>query len=284
MIDIEPGIYPESEQYFEWRAVNRSALCKGLNGDGIPASVLPVAHELANPSNEETDAMRLGTLFHMATLEPAKYADSVACWDGGRRAGKDWAAFKESAESEGRSVVTADERDQLAAWANAARRHETADKLLWSREGPAEVGYVWDDAATGLRCKCKLDKVTPGLVISDIKTSRDPDLHDFGRAMVRYGYDMQAAMYLDGYRACTGDTEAAFVFVVVGKSAPYEVIVCRPTEGVLNVGRERYREVLRRLRKFYETGETFGYAEGVVLAELPDWFLKRWEESRKGFE
>lgn len=218
---------------------------------------------------EDTPALRLGRAAHVATLEPERFAASFTTWHGGRRAGREWEAFAENAESAGVEVLTADEAAQVAALATAVRTHAGAASLL--REGDAELSVRFE--VDGRPCKARLDYLSGsmgGRVVVDLKTAQDASPGGFGRAAAQSGYLGQAAWYCDAVEAVTGEAPS-FVFVVVEKSAPYAVGVYAVDEVQLDVGRRLYRRLLRRVRECEESGLWPGYSSGVGLLELPAW-------------
>ena len=89
-----------------------------------------------NP-NPTTSAMSLGTAAHCATLEPERFAAEFVTWTGGRRAGKEWDAFKADAEAAQRLILTEDERDTALAIAQAVRA--CPDAMVYLRHGHAEA-------------------------------------------------------------------------------------------------------------------------------------------------
>jgi len=100
-----------------------------------------------------TAAMLFGTLVHTAVLEPDELRNRYdLAPDRRTKAGKELAA---EMESKGITPVSAADMDAALAMAGAVRSHQAAAELL--RDGQAEQSFWWDDADTGMRCKCRPD-------------------------------------------------------------------------------------------------------------------------------
>ena len=119
-------------------------------------------------------------------------------------------------------------------------------------------------------CKGRLDFVAECGAIVDLKSSRDGSPGGFAREVMRYEYHAQAAFYADGYAAMTG-VRLPFVFVVVEAAAPHVVQVYRVPDEVLEVGRERYQQLLAHLAVCRREARWPGYAETEMDLELPLW-------------
>src|ERR1700722_4496491 len=118
---------------------------------------------------EPTEAMILGTLAHMAVLEPERWIKETivapAC-DRRTTAGKQvYAEFLES--SEGRIVMSNAQCSQVLAMRAAIHASHAAMELL-ELEGPVEHSLYWTDPETGIQCKRRCDKIA-GRAILDLK-------------------------------------------------------------------------------------------------------------------
>lgn len=213
---------------------------------------------------EDTDAMRLGRATHLATLEPEKFAARWAVWEGGRRYGKEWDAFRK--QHEGLEILKQDEHAEVLAMAEAARRDEYAGRYL--RGGQAEVAVLWQHE--GVDCKARLDFAADVGAIVDLKTCRDASPEAFGRSAWNLTYYGQAAFYVDGYRAATGK-ELPYLIVAVESAAPYVVQTYVVPERVLDRGRALYRELLEKLAACRRTNHWPGYGQGPMELPVPGW-------------
>jgi len=216
---LPPGIYsgvPASDYHGELLKdyISKSYL-KRL--DKCPAA--------AKVPQEDTPAMAFGRASHVLLLEgeSAFFQECAVLPSGINRrtnAGKEEIAAFEAANA-GKTLVTADDYLKITEMRKALMKHPFAPKLL--AEGVSEQTVIWQDAGTGLLCKCRPDRIPSGNkgVLVDLKTCSCAGEYEFGRDVVKYGYDLQAAYYLGGIQAATGTKFDAFCFIAIEKEAPY---------------------------------------------------------------
>lgn len=251
-------------EYHASPAISKSGL------DLIRKAPALYAYRRDNPQ-EQTPAMRLGSLTHTVVLEPEVFAHSVIAHPEGidRRtaAGKaDWAAFE--IQAEGREIITNEEGAKLAAIRDAVRSHPAAAKAL-AGSPTIEQSIFWD--ADGISCRCRPDAVTEKGVIVDLKTTRDASPEGFAKSILAYRYHVQAAFYSDGYRAAFGEAPRGFVFIAVETESPYLVAVYVASMTMTSRGRFDYREDLDTFRRCQETGTWPGYSDAPLTIDLPKW-------------
>lgn len=166
--------------------------------------------------------------------------------------------------------------EQIEAMAAAFGANSEAVRLF--QDAPnAEVSIVWTDDATGLRCKSRLDRVGPGLVV-DLKTTSEQDWERWQtRLAVDFHYDAQAAMYLAAAEAA-GFGECEWRFVTVGTFEPYPVIVHEVSEQFLRIGRARLRERMNAVAVAVATNEWPGDPLSVLM-DVPGWLAKQYEHA-----
>lgn len=218
---------------------------------------------------ETTAAMRLGSALHALVLEPETFDSSyvVQTWDARTKAGKE---ERDAALASGRVVLDGDDADDLRSMAAALMAHPVASRILAERVH-TEHPIFWTDADSGLRCKARLDAVSAigsASAIVDLKSTTDASPEGFARQVANLGYHVQAAHYLDGWRACGGDAET-FVFVVVEKSAPYAVAVYELDTEALAIGDMKRRSLLDLLAECRRADRWPGYQTQTI--SLPRW-------------
>ncbi len=211
-----------------------------------------------------------GRAAHVAILEPDRFMCDYILWEEGDRRGKAWTEFK--AEHADKEILKPEEFATAMAMRDAVRADPVAGPLL--RRGQAEVGMVWTDPETGLRCKGRMDWLSADTRKVDVKTCRNIASHAFGSAAASYAYHVQSAFYEDGYHALTRSTEPS-VIVAVEAEAPHDVVVYTLDEEVMGLGRDTYQTWLARVKECRATGQWPGYAGGVAMPlVLPRWALK----------
>jgi hypothetical protein len=88
--------------------------------------------------------------------------------------------------------------------------------------GTFQEELYWNDNYSWLDCKAKLDWISNGkTLIIDIKTTAS--IEGVYWDIIKYGYDIQAAMYTRAIKQLYG-VDAEFVFIFIGKSSPYNVV------------------------------------------------------------
>lgn len=236
----------------------------------LARSPLHYRHAKDNPK-PTTSAMSLGTAAHCATLEPERFAAEFVTWTGGRRAGKEWDAFRSDAEAARRIVLTEDERD--TALAIAATVRACPEAMVYLERGHAEVSMAWHHDEPEMRLKGRVDWLTTidGCeVVVGLKTTRDLRPREFAAQAARLCYHWQWAYYFDGFERITG-RKPAMVEIVVESAAPHAVAVYRVPERVLERGRQEYLEALAQLAQCEARGVWPGPVVGEVEFDLPGW-------------
>lgn len=175
----------------------------------------------------------------------------------------------------GRIVLTPETWDQLHAMANAVHSHPAAGALLTGCPGEAEKSVYWNDAITGVLCRCRPDWWRDDNVIVDLKTTEDASPEGFAKSMANYRYDVQAAYYMDGIQKATRKRPKAFVFIAVEKKPPYGVGVYVLDADSLELGRAQYQHDLRIYAECVRTGEWPGYGDKIQTISLPAWHANK---------
>lgn len=220
-------------------------------------------HERLSPPREQTPAMRMGELVHLAVLEPDIYRAEVgALPEGLDRRTKEGKSLYAELSGQYRHLVTAAEAADILGMAEAARA--VAGSLLAG--AVVEESIHWQRAK--VECKSRIDGRN-GATVFDLKTTTDATA--FEREAFRFRYHVQAAFYVDALRAC-GETAERFAFVVVEKTAPYLSTVFWVDDDVIDAGRLEYLRDLYTYQKCLETD----YWPGLEAEQ--HWSLPKWME------
>jgi hypothetical protein len=150
---------------------------------------------------------------------------------------------------------------------DAVKNHSIAGQIFHG--GRAEMSAFWTDPMTQVQCKCRPDYIRADGIIPDLKSARDASPRGFQKAAWDAGYQMQAAFYMDGLRAC-GEHAKGFLFVVVENTPPHCVAVYVADEDLLWYGRDEYQRALQIYADLPE-GEWPGYPEEVLTLSPPSW-------------
>lgn len=230
---------------------------------------------------EPTRAMELGTAAHLSVLG---VGPDVVIVDAANYRTKKAQADAEVARAEGAVPLLPHEYDRVQAMAEVIRQHPKAGPLFTPGTGRSEVSLVWDDRATGVRRRARLDWVrepVPGgrLIVTDYKTTADASPEGIRKTVATYGYHQQAAWYLDGAHACgLAPDGAAFVFIFQEKTPPYVVTVAELTPDTLRKGAARNRAAISLYRDCVASGRWPGYSDDIEHIALPTWADIRDEE------
>jgi hypothetical protein len=250
------------DQYHAVRAVSASGL------KVFEKSPAHYQHWLANPT-EQTPAMRIGTLTHMAVLEPNRFRSQTAVApivDRRTKEGKSiWEQFQ--GQNTGKDIITSDEAQQLEAMRVAVRTHAAAAKLL--EDGKPEVSLFGHDEETGLDTKCRCDWLREDAIV-DLKTTEDASPTGFARSIVNFRYHVQAAHYRS-LASALGLGSLPFYFIAVEKEAPHAVAVYQLDGSDLLMAEQHLRQSLRRMQACQDFNAWPAYSRSIETISLPKW-------------
>lgn len=242
-----------------------------LNNSSIKQLLKSPAHYQAylSASREPTKAMIIGSATHTAVLEPHLFDEQyiVAPDDLDKRTKEGKTAFAELLKS-GKTILTASDHAIITAIAQSVLNHFTAKTLLST--GNAEVSIYTD--IDGVPAKCRMDWLRPGLIL-DLKTTDDASPSGFSRSVAQYGYDVQAAWYIDCAKA-EGLGIETFIFIAVEKEPPYAVGIYELDTDSIEVGRRKYQRALSIWKHCTATDEWPGYSEDIITIQMPAWAMK----------
>ena len=241
------------KEYREHPAISRSQLFK------ISESPEKFKYYQEHPE-EHTQSLVFGQLFHSMALQPETVNELFAVSpnvDRRTKSGKEeFARFE--AEAENKTVVTADMYKQATEMCEALSRNEYVKKLL---KGEKEKPFFWVDAMTGEECKCRTDALTEvgeNLIIVDLKSTENAETEAFMKSAIRYGYDLQSAMYSEGVKTNTGK-EPLFVFIAIEKKPPYAINILQADKLLIRRGYDLFREYIGIYHDCKQTDNWYGY-------------------------
>lgn len=272
-----PGVYPMTAAEYHADPVPGGSLSSTGARKLLPPSCPALFHYEREHPGPARKVWEIGSAAHKLVLGagPDLVLVDRARWDT-NEVKAELAAIRER----GAIPLKRPEYDQVHAMADQLREHPFAGKLFDPATGVAEQVLVWRDRETGVWCRALLDFLRhplPGrrLFVPDYKTCASAAPEKLGRAMAEHGYHIQLAWYLAGVRALgLGDERAVGVLVGQEKTPPYLVTVVQPDPPAMRMGEIRMREALRLYAECTASGRWHGYADDVVLAELPPWETK----------
>jgi len=230
-------------------------------------SLMHLRHELDSDDDGDTTNRTMLRLNHAAVLEPASLASEFAVFDGERRAGKEWEAFKLA--NAGRQIVKAGEMAAALRVAEAVRSHRAASEAL--RGARCEDTIVWTDLETGIQCKARLDVYAPKRHIADLKGDASVDEFAFARRVGSNLYYAQLAWYQMGVEAATGD-RVPCLLIPYETEEPHDVAVFEVSDDWLQPGHDLCRRLLREYAQAKRDGLWPGRYDGIrPLPAPPKW-------------
>lgn len=239
--------------------VNKSTLWE------MRKSPLHYWHLVHDTPRKDTPAMKFGRAVHSRVLTPAAFTDEFIVAPAVDRRTKEgkaiWAELMES----GKEVISQEDMEALLAMETEFKMSAWQD--LTSDGVETEVPLTWTDNDTGVNCKGRIDALTRDYVI-DYKTTYDASTAGFQREALKYGYDLQAAMYLDAARA-NGYDPQGFIFIAQEKTAPYLINVIHAGDAFLDRGEWIKRDLLEKYKLCRDSDTWPGYGENELI--LNEW-------------
>lgn len=234
------------------------------------------------PPSPDSEALRFGTLVHVAVLEPDRMreyvpldAEAIGVKSDGTPAQNPtmtaaWKRVVANVEADGLTPVAKADMQRARAMAEAVMAHPTARRLIDMATDRELSAYA--DHPTGARVRARFDLAGP--IISDIKTSRNADPSAFGRTAHDLGYHISAANYLDIATAC-GMEPAGFAFINIEKeptlSGEHRVSVTELSASAIDLGRRLMAEACARWLALGKRIDLPQYGDGFTTVDLPRW-------------
>jgi exodeoxyribonuclease VIII len=248
----------------EYRAANGIAASdiKHILPPRTPAHY--ASHMAGEVKKETTKAMLLGTLTHLAVLEPDKLDAAFAVRPPGMdyrtKAGKEWR------DAQTAPVIDQEDADSLHGMRDAVAAHAGAQGAL--AETRREVA-LFAQHRTGLWIKGRIDILGADFV-GDVKTTENADPESFARTCVNLNYAAQAGHYTQLARL-NGREAKHFTFIAVERTAPFAIAVYRLDERALAWGLKQINDALQLIAECEDRGEWPGYGDSPMTLALPAW-------------
>lgn len=226
------------------------------------------AHMAGETKREPSKSMVLGTMAHVAVLEPTKldtaFVEKPQGKEGDARTkeGKEWRASMGTTP-----ILDADEARAVRGIRDSIAAHDAASELL---AGTKSEVSMFAEHRTGLWIKGRVDAMKPGVIVDVKTTSAGADAHAFSRQSFALNYHVSAAWYL--YLATFNDMPPKeFYWVVVEVTPPYAVAVYKIHDQALQLGFRMMNEALELIAKCEDEGHWPGYGDEVQTLNLPAW-------------
>jgi len=258
-------------------------------------SMAAYQHQRQNSQpSQETDAMRFGTAFHAAVLQPDEYDSLVAVEpqdiEGeavNRRLKKHREFLQKFAEdAAGKTVIKNTEQVTIDKMISKVRQCPAA-RRLFDVDGSDgimtehAVKFTWHEHPM----KAMMDYVDTGSdMIVDVKTTRlSGDHHVFQKEIETREYYAQASVYCEAYKQMTGRTPK-FYWLFVHTEEPHEVDVFECDSELLRYGDLLNEQTIAMIRtaEIMEDYSRASYRAAQKIKPSP-YLTSRFEKSIGGF-
>lgn len=238
-----------------------------------------IAYDLRNTEQASKPAYALGSAVHKKVLTPQHLQDELAVMDtvdGRTKAGK---AYREQFYAENSHKVIITEEQDIISTAMAVNIANDPIAAPMLSGASTEVAIVWQHG-TGYLLKVKADAIPSGenAYLIDIKTTTAADFTSMAKTITKFGYDVSAAMYLEGANKCPPLLKhfgvpyfESFVLICIENEPPYQVACYELSSRTLEIGFSKYDVALRRLLEAEKSANPIGYPPELRVIDLPPW-------------
>lgn len=163
-------------------------------------------------------------------------------------------------EEPGQILCSESERVQAQQVANAVVNH--VPRL---RQSMIQPYLKWFTG--GVECSGRPDHIDEDYhIVNDLKTAHDLSDEAIVYAIEKYGYDIQAAAYVEACRTVYEWDRPQFRFIFVETDAPYDVRIIEPDALMLNSGQSLWRKAVMTWKHCLETGEWPGRGNATLTS------------------
>lgn len=256
------------DNYNELKALNYS-------GAKILVGRSPLHYQawLNRTEEEETPALRIGRLVHLASLQPDVFDATIKVapkCDKRTKEGKEiWATFQTMLQP-GQEAISEQDGELVTNVSIAARDGINCVRKAIGSDKPAVVETAYTAMYKGANIKGRPDMVIPtadGNVIIDVKTCGDAG-KPFARDVAQYMYHLQAAFYTTLVPNCTG-----FYFVAVEKEAPHAFAIYKLDEASLAEGQRLMDSAIELYKQCNLFRAYPGYPSTPQVLSIPRWAI-----------
>lgn len=225
----------------------------------------------ADISEQRRATLDRGALIHSLLLGNGCDVESLPYADYRTKAARD---DRDKARAAGRIPVLVHQLRDLQTAAEALRVNSRLGVLLAEGMVEREVTAVWE--SDGVLCRGRLDAWEPdALTIHDPKTCENARGASSGNTILRYGWDVQAAAYIQAvetiHPTLAGRVRFRWHFLEV--VPPYGCIEAEPTGELLELGRRKWERAVATWGRCLRDDDWPGYPESVLRVEPPGWAM-----------
>jgi hypothetical protein len=206
-------------------------------------------------AKEDSDSMLAGTCLHALLLEGKK----IWSVDKGRKT-------KTNPDQPSTGILLSPWYDEVVRGMEAGVRRNAGAMAIINARMEAEVSIFW----AGM--KARLDIVFP-VGVGDLKSTKGASLREFQKAIVEYGYYIQAAHYLEA-AALAGFPADDFYIIAVENFEPYECALWKMDHDAIEIGRKELDVLKENFYRCQSSGIYPGYPQEPITISLPSWKMR----------
>mgnify|MGYP000346657906 CR=1 FL=1 len=211
----------------------------------------------------DSESMSFGKLAHAAVFFPDTWQELVKVYDGIKR-GKAWEEFK--AALNGAIAVKPDEQEKVVEFLSIYKENTFMRQFI---DG-GEYEMTLTGEIDGVKIKGMVDCYQKNGTIVDLKTTKDASYNEFSKSILKYGYHIQAACYMELAEQNHLDTHS-FIFCAVESDYPYSSAVYQLRPEDIALGHSQLLKAVRIYKKCTETNKWEGYPEELKEIGIPSW-------------
>jgi len=209
-------------------------------------------------------ALELGSFVHTLVLEPDQVEVEYAMYEGWRKQGADFEAFRET--NAGKVIISQPQRHNGTRLANTVKACPPALQLFTG--GEAELSLA--TTLYGVQVKMRADYINPDAgYLVDLKTTRWPSSPDiFRRTVGELGYELSASLYCEIAYQVYGKI-FDYYWAVISKT-DYECQVYKASTHTLSNGSAMVSKALVTYKKCLQNNNWPDTLDLVGTVDLPD--------------
>lgn len=226
---------------------------------------------------EESSRLDLGTIAHEILLEgDSSRVEVIDAEDWRKKETKD---RRDEARAVGKLPILKADHETVLEMVKVAETYIHASEVAADfKAAIPEQTLIWQEADIWLRCRP--DKATPDWrVVFDYKTcagTAHPAVWA-KTSMVRYGYDLQAAINLRGVAALGLAKKTTFVFLVQEIEPPYALSIVSLAPSWITLATDKLRVAMSLWKGCMRKNEWPGYPSRVAYVDAPAYAQGEWD-------
>lgn len=203
----------------------------------------------------------------------SEFAYMVSPYDDFRT--KEAKLWRDQWEAAGFAIFKQSAVDEVSRMVASIRNSTTVAEILRAGRSQVAVQDDLDVDGSPVQAKCLIDWVSDEFaVLADLKTTGDASEDTFRCHVVNMGYDVQAAMYVDLWKAATGE-ELPFLWIVTESEEPHATALYQASKDSLARGRAILQARLRKYALCLAANRWDSYPTSPVTLEPPTWAMMK---------